>query len=97
MNSFKMSCPLCLTVFLLLIQVTNKHLCIEKNYSHPEFWPFLQKKIICLKFIVKISNFAFSVACPTNNLYDESVVPANFPEYLSCGAFHTVMLVCWLK
>ena len=50
-----------------------------------------------IKFIVKISNFAFSVACPTNSLYDENVVPANLPEYLSCGAFHTVMLVCWLK
>ena len=54
-------------------------------------------KIVFLKFTVKISNFAFSVACPTNSLHNESVVSANLPEYLLRGAFHTVKLVCRLK
>ena len=48
-NSLKMFCPPCSEVFVFLIQVTDKHLCIEMNYNHPEFWPFLLKKKKTLK------------------------------------------------
>ena len=48
-NSLKMFCPPCSEVFVFLIQLTDKHLCIEMNYNHTEFWPFLLKKKKTLK------------------------------------------------